>query len=75
MPDNFADSTAGKIFIGLVFFSTTGILSYVGGRLSAPEVAPLPSLIPEKVEIEAGKTVQFSAAQSTNSPYLVDTHR
>jgi hypothetical protein len=67
MPGNFSDSTEGKIFIGVVLFVATGVLSYIGGRLTAPAVFPKASLVPEIAEIEAGQTLQFSAAQSTDA--------
>lgn len=73
--DKFSDSTGGKIFIGVAIFAFTGLLSYFGGRITAPNSAPVASLVPEKVEAEAGETIQFSAAESISPDGSIENYR
>lgn len=71
MSDGFANTTTGKIVIGVSIACIIGVLGHISGRLLAPAIPPVARLSPEMITINAGQVVEFNAAAS-NDPAFED---
>jgi len=61
---NFADTVAGKIFIGLMLAIGGAIVAWASGVLTHTTPPPIAIITPETLMTRAGETVEFTAAAS-----------
>jgi hypothetical protein len=58
----FADTASGKIVIGLTIAAGAASISHIVTRVFFEPAPPVASITPDKIEAQAGATVEFSSA-------------
>jgi hypothetical protein len=58
----FADTASGKIVIGLTIAAGAALISHIVTRVFFEPAPPVASITPDKIEAQAGATVEFSSA-------------